>query len=157
MTKSPIFMALSLCAGLATSAAWAAGPSFVGKWHWNKAASTMAEGEPAPQEVWANITSANSNQINWTADITDHTGKHRAETFDGLTDGGFYPVKGSDDTTAAFVMNDGKLTSTFQSKGGATDKQTCALSTDGQKMTCTGIWSDGKGHSDNYVDVYDRS
>jgi len=158
MTKfSQLAVAAGLCAGMAVGAASAESNRFVGRWHWNAAQSVIPPDEPTPREVTAEIKSADDGRITWTASLIDHMGQQRVETFDGPPDGSFLAVQGSGDgTTAAFTLADGKLQSTFRHPSGGSDAQTCTPSADDRKLTCRGTWSDGKGRTTAYVDVYDR-
>ena len=152
-----ITAALGLCAGMAVGTASAASNPFVGHWHWNAAESLVPPDEPTPREVTAEITSADGTRITWTASLIDHMGQKHVETFDGLPNGVFFPVQGAGDgTTAAFTLANGVLQSTFRHPSGGSDTQSCTPSTDDRKLTCRGAWSDGKGHTTAYVDVYDR-
>jgi hypothetical protein len=152
-----VTMAMGLFAGMAVGPACAESNPFVGRWHWNVAQSMLAPGEPTPQEVTTEITSADGGRITWTANLIDHKGVKRMETFDGAANGSFFPVRGAGDgTTAAFTLANGTLQSTFRHPSGGSDTQTCTPSTDDRTMTCRGSWSDGKGHTAAYVDVYDR-
>jgi predicted heme/steroid binding protein len=149
---------IGICAGLMAGTALAETNHFLGRWHWNKALSTLAPGEPAPQDVKSSIVSADGGQIKWTADLTDEAGKRHIETFDGKPDGTFFPVVGAGaDVTASFSWNNGTLQSVFRSAHGGSDTQTCTVSADDKQMTCRGTWSDGRGKSEQYVDVYDRT
>ena len=131
---------------------------FLGRWHWNKAQSTLAPGDPTPQDVKASIVSADNGHIKWTADVTDNHGKRHIETFDGRPDGTFFPVLGAGrDVTAAFTIVNGALRSIFKGANGASDSQSCRISADDKQMTCHGTWTDGRGASEHYIDVYDRT
>jgi hypothetical protein len=154
---SQLTVAAGLCAGMAVGAASAESNRFVGHWHWNAAQSMIPPDEPTPREVTADITSADGARIAWTASLTDHMGQKRVETFEGLPDGSFGPVQGAGDgTTAAFTLANGVLQSTFRHPSGGSDTQSCTPSTDDRRLTCRGTWSDGKGHTTAYIDVYDR-
>jgi hypothetical protein len=143
--------------GLMVGSASAENAHFIGKWHWNRAQSTLAPNEPAPQDVNASIQSADAGHIKWTAEVVDHKGQKHAETFDGKPDGKFYPVAGAGaKVTASFTWINDTLQSVFKEPDGGSDTQTCALSADTKKMTCTGTWSDGKSN-ERYVDIYDRT
>ena len=39
---------VGLCVALTASSAWAESSPFVGRWHWNRAQSTLPPGEPPP-------------------------------------------------------------------------------------------------------------
>ena len=150
---------VGLCVTLASGAAPADETNhFLGRWHWNRAKSTLAPGDPTPQDVKASIVSADNGHIKWTADVTDNQGKRHIETFDGKPDGTFFPVVGAGhDVTAAFTIGNGALQSTFKGANGASDSQSCTVSADDKEMTCRGTWTDGKSKSEHYIDVYDRT
>jgi len=158
MTKlSGVTIAIGLLAGLAVGPAGAESNAFVGRWHWNPAQSMVPPDEPTPQQVTAEITRADGGRITWTANLVDHMGQTRVETFDGLANGSFLPVQGAAaGTTAAFTLANGTLQSTFRHTSGGSDTQTCTPSSDDRTLTCRGTWSDGKGRTTAYVDVYDR-
>jgi hypothetical protein len=129
---------------------------FVGEWHWNKAESSVVPGEPLPREVVLRIASATPARIQWTLTRTDADGRQHTESFLGSGGGQPGPITGAPDTTGAFTLKATVLEASYQSKDGSTDRTSCTLSSDRRKMTCNGTESDGKGHSMNYVDVYDR-
>jgi hypothetical protein len=111
-------------------------------------------GEPALNDVMAEISRADSTHLQWSLTISAAQGQPRVEAFDAPANGEFYPI--SSDTTAAFRLTNSTLQATFNGPTGQTDALTCTLATDQRKMTCRGVLSDGKGHTVNYVDVYDR-
>jgi len=145
---------MGLCAALGVSSAWADSGPFVGRWHWNRAQSTMPPGEPVPNDVTAEIARADSAHLKWSLTVLDSQGQSNVETFDAPANGEFYPV--SSDTTAAFRLTGTTLQGTFKGPAGQTDDLTCTVAVDQKKMTCSGVLSDGKGHATNYADVYDR-
>ena len=57
---------------------------------------------------------------------------------------------------AAFTVSSTNLVATYTHKEGGGERTDCSLSPDFRKMTCRGSENDGKGHSADYVDVYDR-
>lgn len=149
---------VSAAAGLSVtlaSAAIADENQFLGQWHWNKAKSTLAAGEPAPRDASATIESANGGAIRWSAVIVDDDGQTRTQRFDGKPDGTPYPVQGADNVTAAFTWTNGDLHSVFKSRDGGSDMQSCHVEADNRTMICKGTWTDGST-TENYVDVYDR-
>ena len=139
---------------LAAGSAWADDSSFVGRWHMNLAESILPPGEPAPKDLIAEISQADSARVRWSLTVVAAQGQSNVETFDVIANGEFYPI--SDDTTAAFAVNGSLLQSTFKGPNGQTDTLTCALSADRKKMTCRGAVSDGDGRTTTYVDVFDR-
>lgn len=155
---------LGSAAAVVVLAGLAAGPAgaqqvenqFLGHWHWNKAKSTLAPGEPAPKDASAVIESADGGTIRWTAVVIDQEGQTRTERFNGKPDGTPYPVQGTDSVTAAFTWTNGTLQSTFKGGKSGSDTQSCRVEADAKTMTCRGTWTDGAGSTQNYVDVYDR-
>jgi hypothetical protein len=145
---------IGLCAGMAAGSASAETSPFVGRWHWDRAQSTMPPGEPVPKDVTVEISSANPSRLKWSLTVLVSPGQAIMETFDAAPDGSFYPI--SDDTTASFRVAPGALEATFKDSSGESDSLTCTLSADGTKMTCKGVLNDGDGQTANYVDVYDR-
>jgi hypothetical protein len=157
MTHYKSWLAAAALATALANSAFGAEPSFVGKWHWNEGKSSLAAGEPVPQDVQATIEAADAKKVSWTVTITDHAGKKHVETFEGAPDGTAAPVKGSSDgTMAMFTLAGNVMKSTFKSASGQTDTQSCALSEDQKTLNCAGTWNDGKGQVSKYVDVYDR-
>lgn len=148
-------LTLTTCASAAAPAA-ESGP-FVGEWHWNKAESTSAAGEPVPREMVLNVTSADPARVVWTLTVIDAQGERHVQSFNGAGDGKPVPIPGSTDgSTTAFTVTATKLDSVSASADGSSDRSSCSLSVDRKKMSCHGTESDGKGHSVTYVDVYDR-
>jgi hypothetical protein len=145
---------VGLCVALGASSAWADSSPFVGRWHWNRAQSTMPPGEPVPNDVTAEISRADGAHLTWSLTIVASQGQPNVESFDAPANGEFYPV--SSDTTAAFRLTGSALQGTFKGPTGQTDDLTCTIAADQKKMTCSGVLSDGKGHTMNYADVYDR-
>jgi hypothetical protein len=143
-----------LCVVLAASSAWADSSPFVGRWHWNRAQSTLPPGEPVPNDITAEISRADSSHLKWSLTILPSQGQPIVDAFDAPANGEFYPI--SSDTTAAFHLTGTTLQGTFKGPTGQTDDLACTLAADQKKMTCSGVLSDGKGHTTNYVDVYDR-
>jgi hypothetical protein len=138
---------------LAAGSAWADDGSFVGRWHLNPAQSILPPGEPAPKDLIAEISQADSARVRWSLTVVAAQGQSNVETFDVIANGEFYPI--NDDTTAAFTVNGSLLQSTFKGPNGETDTLSCALSADQKKMTCRGALSDGN-RTTTYVDVFDR-
>ena len=145
---------MGLCIALVASSAWADGSSFVGRWHLNRAQSTLPPGEPVPNDVIAEISRVDSTHVQWSLTVLAAQGQTSVETFDAVPNGEFYPI--NSDTTAAFSLNGNLLKATFKGPSGQTDILTCTLAADQKKMTCKGVLSSGDGRTTNYVDVYDR-
>jgi hypothetical protein len=139
---------------LAAGAAWADSSSLVGRWHWNRAQSTMPPGEPVPNDLTVEISRVDSTHVKWSLTVLAAQGRKNVEAFDTPANGDFYPV--SSDTTAAFRLGEGSLAATFKGPAGETDNLTCTVSGDRLKMTCKGVLVDSRGRAVNYVDVYDR-
>jgi hypothetical protein len=145
---------IGLGAVLAAGSAWADDSPFAGRWHLNLAESILPSGEPAPKDLIAEISQADTARVKWSLAVVDAQGQSNVETFDVIANGEFHPI--SDDTTAAFAVNGSLLQSTFKGPNGQTDTLTCALSADRKKMTCRGALSDGNGRTTTYVDIFDR-
>ena len=143
-----------LCAALATSPAWAEGSSFVGRWHLNRAQSTLPPRGPVPNDLSSEISRADVSQIKWSVTILTTDGRTLVETFNAVGDGEFHSISG--DSTASFRLTGNTLQSTFRGPTGESDVQTCTVSTDQKQMTCRGVLTDGNGRTVNYVDVFDR-
>ncbi len=144
----------ALCAALATSSAWADGSPFVGRWHLNRAQSTLPTGGPVPNDLASEISRADASQITWSVTVLTTDGRTLVETFNAVGDGEFHSLSG--DTTASFRLTGNTLQSTFRGPTGQSDVQTCTVSTDQKQMTCRGVLNDGNGRTVNYVDVFDR-
>jgi hypothetical protein len=143
-----------LCAALAAGPAWADGSSFVGRWHWNPAQSSMPPGEPAPNDLTAEFSRADQSHLTWSVTIITPQGRRSVDTFEVAPDGKFYPI--SSDTTAAVRLTGDVLEATFRGPTGQADTVSCTLSADHKVMTCRGVLNQGNGRTANYVDVYDR-
>lgn len=151
--------ATGLSIALIASSAWADSSPFVGRWHWNRAQSTVPPGQPAPADITAEIARADSAHLQWSLTVLAAQGEPNAgqpsvERFDAPANGEFYPV--GSDSTAAFRLTGSILQATFKGPTGQTDALTCTLAADQKKMTCRGVLSDGKDHKASYVDVFDR-
>jgi len=132
--------------------------SFVGRWHWNAKASSLAPGEPAPKDILLAITDSSGGRLKWTLTEVDPTGQSHMESFDGPSNGAPTKVAGLDDgTTAGFTLGSDSLNAVFRGPHGESDSWGCSLSADRRQMSCKGTESDGMGHSRDYTDVYDRS
>ncbi len=143
--------------GMMLSAALAQAPSFAGTWRWNRTQSTIAPGEPVPQEVILAIAAAEPGRVQWTLTRTDDKGAKFVESFNGTGDGRPAPVTGGmPGTTARFTVSPTSLASSYANTDGSAERATCTLSPDGRLMTCLGSDDDGKGHTSNYRDVFDR-
>ena len=145
---------VGICIALAAGSAWADSSSLLGRWHWNRAQSTMPPGEPVPNDLTVEISRVDSTHVKWSLTVLVAQGRKNVEAFDTPANGEFYPV--SSDTTAAFRLGDGSLQATFKGPSGGTDTLTCTVAADRKKMTCKGMLIDGEGRATNYVDVYDR-
>jgi len=149
-----ITVIVGLCAALTASSAWAESSPFVGRWHWNRAQSTLPPGEPAPNDLISEISRADGNFVTWSVTIVTPDGQPHVVTFDAAANGESYLI--SSDTTASARLTGDTLHATFKGPTGRSDAQTCTVSADQQHMTCRGVVTDGKGQAVNYVDVYDR-
>jgi hypothetical protein len=146
--------AVAVAAAVAVSSAWADTSPFVGRWHWNRAQSTLPPGEPPPTDLITEISRSNNQHLTWSVTIKDAAGQPHVQQFDVPANGQFQPI--GNDTTAAFSLTDNSLQATFKGPSGQSDAFTCGLSTDKRKMTCNGTIGDTTGVSARYVDVYDR-
>jgi hypothetical protein len=158
MRNSLMGGALLAVAACAAVLAAAAEPSpFVGEWHWNKGASTAEAGETQPREMVLNIASADAAHVAWTLTTTDEHGERHVKSFNGTGDGKPVAIgQSTDGATAAFTATATTLDSVYGNRDGASERNSCSLSADRNRMTCHGSDSDGKGQSAAYVDVYDR-
>src|SRR5437667_10766515 len=69
---------MGFCVALAASAAWAESSPFVGRWHWNRAQSTLPPGEPSPNDVGSEFSHADGNSVTWSVTIVTLDGQHCA-------------------------------------------------------------------------------
>jgi hypothetical protein len=146
--------AFGLCIALAAGSAWADSSALVGRWHGNRAQSTVPPGEPVPNDLTVEISRVDSTHVKWSLTVLAEQDRKNVENFDTPANGEFYPV--SSDTTAAFRLGEGSLQATFKGAAGETDTLTCTVTADRKKMTCEGVLVDANGRVSNYVDVYDR-
>ncbi len=146
---------LSAAGLLASGQAYAQGSPFAGRWHWNKAQSTLPPGEPAPADLVMDIARADATHVQWSITVKDQGGESNVESFDAPANGEPYPV--GTDTAASFRLSGGALQATFTGPGTATDTLSCRLSNNGSKMTCDGQLRQEDGKTVRYVDVFDRS
>jgi hypothetical protein len=156
-SRSIVVAAFALAACGALFAATAQSPPFVGQWQWNRAeSSSQASGAPPRQQVLA-IASADRARVQWSMTIVDAQGQQHVESFTGTGDGKPVQVSGAPEATqGSFTVTATALESHYTSRDGSSDHASCTLSPDRKKMTCRGTESDGKGHANTYVDVYDR-
>jgi hypothetical protein len=145
---------LGLCVASVGGSARADASPFVGRWHLNRAESTIPPGKPGPMDVTAEILRADSTHMRWSITVPAAQGQPSVETFDTPANGEFYPI--SNDTTAAFRLTASTVHATFKGPADQTDTQTCTLANDKKKMICKGILNNGQGRTMDYVDVYDR-
>ena len=152
-----LIAALILAACAAAGAAYADAGPFVGEWHWNQAESQTAPGEAAPKDIVLNIASADAAHVQWTVTVTEANGQQHVESVSATGDGKPAQITGSPPgTTQAFTVTPTSLQNVFSAPDGSSDRASCTVSPDRKKLTCRGVESDGKGHSANYVDVFDR-
>ena len=145
---------VGLCAALTAGSAWGESSPFVGRWHWNRAQSTLPPGEPGPTDLTNEISRADGTFVTWSVTIVTPDGQPHAVTFDAAANGESYRI--SSDTTASARLTRDTLQATFKGATGQSDAQTCTVSRDQRQMTCRGVLTDQNGHTVNYVDVYDR-
>ena len=149
-----ITVMMGLCAVLTASSAWAESSPFVGRWHWNRAQSTLPPGEPAPNDLVSEISRADGTSVTWSITIVTPDGQPHVVTFDAAANGEF--VRISSDTTASARLAGDTLHATFKGPTGRSDAQTCSVSADRRQMTCKGVLTGGNRRTVNYVDIYDR-
>jgi hypothetical protein len=149
-----IHIVMGLCTTLVASSAWAESNAFVGRWHLNKAQSTLPPGEPVPNDFIHEISRADVSQLKWTTTLVAADGRSYVETFDATASGASHPV--GDDTTVSFRLSGETLQATFKGPAGQSDVQTCTLSANQKQMSCKGVLTGANGQTVNYVDVYDR-
>jgi hypothetical protein len=147
-------LVVGLCVAMAAGPAWAQDSPFVGRWHWNPAKSTLPPGEPTPKDVVSEISKADAGAVSWSVTIVTPDDQQHVVTFEAEPGGAAKPI--TSDTTASALLADEALQATFNGPAGQSDTQTCTVSADRKQMTCKGAVTNGKGHSANYVDVYDR-
>lgn len=147
--------ALSAAGLLAPSPAHAQSSPFAGRWHWNKAQSTLPPGEPAPADLIMEIARADAAHVQWSITVKGQEGASNVESFDAPANGESYPV--GTDTAASFRLSGNALQATFTGPGAATDTLSCTLASNGSKMTCDGQLKQEDGKTIHYVDVFDRS
>jgi hypothetical protein len=138
-----------LCAALAASAAHAEDSRFVGRWHWNQAQSTLPSGAAAPKDVVTAISQADGGAVSWVVTIVTPDDQQHVMTF--TAGGDAQPV--ASDTTASARLNGDTLQATFSGYAGQSDTLTCTVSANHTQMTCSGVLTDGHGHSVDYADV----
>jgi len=151
-----ISVVTGLCAVLAAGSARADGSPFVGRWHWNRAQSTLPPGGPVPNDLTSEISRADSH-VKWSVTtLTRDLGTEawHIETFEAAADGESHPIS-SDTAASCRVASDG-LQTTLKGPDGQSDTQTCTLSADRKQMTCSGTLTGRDGETVKYVDVYDR-
>ena len=146
----------AIIAAVASMAMAADNGGFIGRWHWNKALSTAAPGEPLPKDVVLTITSATPAKVEWSLTRVDGDGSQHVESFSGTGKGQPAAITGGDGSMAAFTVTEHAMGSSYTNPDGSSERALCSLSADGKTMTCHGTESDGKGHSLDYTDVYER-
>jgi hypothetical protein len=150
-----ITMMTGLCAGLATGPAWAESSEFIGRWHWDRAQSTVPPGEPVPEDMTIEISHAERAHLTWSLTVlASPQSASQVETFDAAADGQFRSI--NSDTAASFRLNGGTLQATFKGPAGQSDALTCTLAANKKTMTCRGAVTGSDGQTASYVDVYDR-
>jgi hypothetical protein len=70
-----ITVIMGLCAVLTASSAWAESSPFVGRWHWNRAQSTLPPGEAAPDDLMSEISRADGTNVTWSITIVTPDGQ----------------------------------------------------------------------------------
>ena len=146
-------LVIAICTTLAAGAASAEDNPFVGRWHWNRAQSTLPPGEPAPKDVVNEISRADGTSIAWSVTIVTPDDVRHVVEFQADPAG---DAQHGIETRASARMADATLQATFNGPDGHSDTQTCTVSADRTQLTCKGTVTDGQGRSASYVDVYDR-
>jgi len=141
---------MSLFAG----SVWAEDSPFIGRWHWNRAQSTLPAGEAVPADLMADFSRIDSAHVRWSITVVNAQGQPTMKSFDAPANGEFYPI--SNDTTASFRLIGPALEATFKGPLNQTDTLTCTVAEQKKKMTCNGVVRGLDGKTENYVDVYDR-
>ena len=140
---------------LPSARAWAEASPFVGRWHYNKALSTLRPGEASASNLVAEISRVDSTHLRWSVTTRDSQGKDDVESFDIPANGEFYPI--SEDAAASFRVSGTTLQAMFKDQNGQSDAMTCTLSSNQAKMTCNGLITQVDGKTAKYVDVFDRT
>ena len=154
---NPTSIAVWLAIAAGASPAVAQSPGFVGTWHWNKAQSSVAAGDSPPSEVVLAIAAAESGRVQWTLTGTDPKGVKHVESYNGSGDGKPAAVTGAaPGTVASFTVTPTTLAASYSNPDGSSERTSCTLSPDRRQMICAGTENDGKGHTSDYRDVYDR-
>src|SRR2546428_1178420 len=91
---------MGLCVALAASAGWAESSPFVGRWHWNRAQSTLPPGEPSPNDVVSEISRADGNSVTWSVTIVTPDGPPHVVTLEAGADREFYRCFSRSDPSA---------------------------------------------------------
>ena len=143
---------MGLSFALVAGTAWADDNPFIGKWHWNPGQSTLPPGATTPKDVVSEISQAAGGPVTWSVTIVTPDDQRHVMTFKA----GAAPERVASDTTASAHLSGDTLQATFNGDAGQSDALTCTVSANRNQMTCQGVLSDGRGHSVNYVDVYDR-
>jgi hypothetical protein len=143
-----------LCVALTASSAWAESSPFVGRWHWNRAQSTLPPGVPAPNDLTNEISRADDHYVTWSVTIITADGQPHVVMLDAAAIGESHRISSA--TTASASLTGHTLQATFKGPAGQSDAQTCTVSADQQQMTCRGVLTNGNGQTVNYIDVYDR-
>ena len=83
---------VGVCVMLAAGSALADSSSLVGRWHWNRAQSTMPPGEPVPADLMVDITRVDSTHVKWTLTVLAEQGRRNVEAFDTPANGESHEV-----------------------------------------------------------------
>jgi len=78
---------MGLCVALAAGAAWAESGPFVGRWHWNRAESTLPPDEPFPNDLVNEISQADDSAVRWSVTIVTSDGQRHVVTFEATAGG----------------------------------------------------------------------
>lgn len=156
-TRSIEAAVYALAAACILSAAYAQSASFVGQWHWSRTESTTTPGRPPPRFVVLSITAAEPGRVQWTLNGTDAKGQQHVQSFAGTGDGTPAPVAGAPNgTMASFTVTIGSMTMSYASRDGSSERSSCTITVNDNKMICQGTETDAKGKTESFRDVYDR-
>jgi hypothetical protein len=149
------YLALGVCVTASISGSVRADTnSFLGRWHWNRAQSSLPPGESEPGDLTTEISRRDNQHLTWSATVLYSDGGSDVETFTAATDGKFRRIGGG--TIFALRVADNILKGTFEGPSGQSDSFTCIVSAQQEEMTCKGVLGDGEGRIAHYIDVYDR-
>src|SRR5947199_8204956 len=101
---------MGLCVALAAGAAWAESGPFVGRWHWNRAQSTLPPGEPPPNDVISEISRADGNAVTWSVTIVAPDGQPPVVTLEAGADGESHAISSATTGSGRLVASGPQMT-----------------------------------------------